>query len=56
MLQRPDSAVSYFERAIQSDPGNVKAVINLGVTLQNLGDTVNAKIYFEKARSMGATL
>ncbi|MBK9402880.1 MAG: tetratricopeptide repeat protein [Bacteroidetes bacterium] len=56
MLQRPDSAVSYFERAIQSDPGNVKAVINLGVTLQNLGDTVNAKIYFEKARSMGAAL
>jgi len=56
MLQQPDSALRYFERAIQSDPGNVKAIINLGVTLQNLGDTVNAKIYFDKARSMGATL
>lgn len=56
MLQKPDSALVYFERAIQSDPGNVKAVINLGVTLQTTGDTVNARKYFEKARAMGATL
>lgn len=56
MLQRPDSALGYFEKAIQSDPGNLKAVINLGVTLQTMGDTVQAKIYLDKARSMGATL
>ncbi len=56
MLQKPDSALLFFEKAIQSDPGNVKAVINLGVTLQNMGDTVKAKAYFDKARSMGAGL
>ena len=54
MLQRPDSALSFFERSVQADPGNVKAVMNLAVTLQNLGDTAKAAIYFNKARSMGA--
>ena len=56
MLQKFDSALIYFQRSVDVDPTNVKAVMNLAVTLQNTGDTAKANIYFQKARSLGATL
>lgn len=56
MLQKFDSALIYFQRSVDVDPNNVKAVMNLAVTLQNTGDTSKANIYFQKARSLGATL
>ncbi|MBL7923225.1 MAG: tetratricopeptide repeat protein [Bacteroidia bacterium] len=54
MMQKFDSALVFFRRAVEADPANVKAVMNLAVTLQNLGDTATARTFFEKARNMGA--
>ena len=56
MLHEFDSALIYFQRSVDVDPNNVKAVMNLAVTLQNTGDTAKANIYFQKARSLGANL
>ena len=56
MLQRPDSAKVFFERSVQVDPNNVKAIMNLAVTLQSMGDTAGARVYIDKARSMGVSL
>lgn len=55
-LQIPDSAKVWFEKAIATDPSNVKAVINLSITYRILGDTVKANEYLQKARSLGAAI
>jgi tetratricopeptide (TPR) repeat protein len=55
-LQIPDSAMIWFEKAIVTDPSNVKAVINLSITYRILGDTVKANEYLQKARSLGAAI
>lgn len=56
MLQRPDSARIFFERSVQANPGNTKAIMNLIYTLRSIGDTVTANQYVAKARSMGLNL
>lgn len=53
MLRQPDSALAYFRKAVEADPGNAKAVINLAVTYQSTGDTASARVWMEKAKSMG---
>jgi len=53
MLQRPDSAILFFKRAMAADPGNAKAVMNLAITYQNIGDSTSARPYWEQARAMG---
>lgn len=53
MLRQPDSALAYFKKAVEADPGNAKAVINLAVTYQSTGDTASARVWMEKAKSMG---
>jgi Tfp pilus assembly protein PilF len=53
MLNKPDSALVFFKRAADADPSNKKALINLGVTLNNMGDTAQARIFLERARSTG---
>jgi tetratricopeptide (TPR) repeat protein len=53
MLRQPDSALTYFKKAVEADPGNAKAVINLAVTYQSTGDTASARVWMEKAKSMG---
>ncbi|QQS27787.1 MAG: DUF1736 domain-containing protein [Sphingobacteriales bacterium] len=35
--------------ALKKEPNNAKTNLNIGISYQNLGDTVNAKIYLEKA-------
>jgi protein O-mannosyl-transferase len=55
-LQIPDSAKVWFEKAIVTDPSNVKAVINLSITYRILGDTIKANEYLQKARSLGAAI
>lgn len=54
MLQQPDSAMLFFRRAAEADPGNVKALMNLSYTLQQSGDTVQARMYLERAKALGA--
>jgi tetratricopeptide (TPR) repeat protein len=54
MLQQFDSAMLFFRRAAEADPGNVKALMNLSYTLQQSGDTVQARMYFERAKALGA--
>lgn len=55
-LNQRDSARSFYEKAVVADPTNTKALINMGVVLHQMGDTVNEKIWFEKARQQGANL
>ncbi len=56
MLQRPDSARIFFERSVQANPGNLKALQNLIYTLKSIGDTAAANQYVAKARSMGLNI
>lgn len=53
MLQKPDSALVFFTRAVEANPGNANAINNLAATYQSTGDTASARIWMEKAKSMG---
>jgi len=44
---RPDSAIKYYEKALELDPDNVVALGNLGNIYSQKGDFVNAKKYLE---------
>lgn len=48
-LKNYDSAISYFQKTLQSDPYHVKAYNNLGIALQRKGDNDNAIIAYQQA-------
>ncbi len=52
-MQMPDSAKPWFEKAVVTDPQNMKAALNLGITLKMLGDSVEAIKYIQRAQSSG---
>jgi len=52
-MQKPDSAKPWFEKAIVADPLNMKATLNLGITLKMLGDSSGAMKYIQIAQSSG---
>ncbi|MEO8149036.1 MAG: tetratricopeptide repeat protein [Bacteroidia bacterium] len=48
-----DAAIQNFLEAVKWDPNNAMANKFLGITYQNKGDALNAKIYLDKAASLG---
>jgi Tfp pilus assembly protein PilF len=55
ILGRQDMAVPYFERAIQSDPKNVAAYVNLAFAYRDKKDFDKAAFYYEKVIEMDST-
>ncbi len=51
-----EKAISFFKKEIELAPKNATAYFNLGIAYQHAGDEVNAKINFEKAKSIDPNL
>jgi len=45
---KPGEAILYFDKVLEIDPNNVKALINKGVAVASLGEFVDALQYFDK--------
>ena len=56
VLNLRDSAYIYYQQATAADPTNTKALINMGVILSQMGDSVNGRKWFDKARQLGANI
>lgn len=49
MTEELDSAVYYFNKAVELDPGYYQAYNNLGLAYEKKGDLTNARFYYGKA-------
>ena len=49
-------AITYFTKEIELAPKNATAYFNLGIAYQHAGDEANAKINFDKAKSIDPNL
>jgi tetratricopeptide (TPR) repeat protein len=52
-LDRPDEALADYRRAIELDPANADACLNLGVVLNNVGREAEALPWLERAAALG---
>jgi len=55
VLDRPDSAVAAYEQAVALDSAYTKALVNLGIALEELNRFDEAKIRYEKALDIDST-
>src|SRR5262245_7504451 len=53
-LKDPDGAVAEIEDALKIDPGNSRALVNLGAVQTTAGDTAQAEASFKKAIALDA--
>ncbi|MDD4149096.1 MAG: tetratricopeptide repeat protein [Bacteroidales bacterium] len=51
-IANPDSAVYYYEKAIEITPQNFELLFRLGVTYGNIGEFITAREYLQKAASI----
>ena len=49
---QPRAAVRCFWEAVRRDPNHLRACYQLGLTLQNLGETASAHLFLERARQL----